>query len=264
MTSPRVAVLVPCYNEEAAIRQVVTDFRAALPEATVYVYDNNSTDQTIAVAKAAGAVVRTEKMRGKGNVVRRMYADIEADVYVLVDGDDTYEAAAARGMVDFDDGARGTQRLFLGKLLHREDGAAGNVVLIEDVHRFELGLGDRPRLHRLEHRAVVEVRVVVVHAGRIGPVGPHDVGASTRAGCDALDDGLAFALGKMDAWGLSTDSLHEDPWDYVHMTTWNFLPFLLKRVGVAPAWAVHITFAVWYASLAAFADRILGQAGGNR
>ena len=100
MTSPRVAVLVPCYNEEAAIRQVVVDFKAALPEATVYVYDNNSTDKTIEVAKAAGAVVRTERMRGKGNVVRRMYADIEADIYVLVDGDDTYEAVAARPMVD--------------------------------------------------------------------------------------------------------------------------------------------------------------------
>jgi glycosyltransferase involved in cell wall biosynthesis len=100
MTPPRVAVLVPCYNEAAAIRQVVTHFKAALPQATVYVYDNNSTDDTIAVAKAAGAVVRTEKMRGKGNVVRRMYADIEADVYVLVDGDDTYEAAAAAAMVD--------------------------------------------------------------------------------------------------------------------------------------------------------------------
>jgi glycosyltransferase involved in cell wall biosynthesis len=100
MTQPRVAVLVPCYNEAAAIRAVVADFKAALPEATVYVYDNNSTDDTIAVAQGAGAVVRTEKMRGKGNVVRRMYADVEADVYVLVDGDDTYEAAAARGMVD--------------------------------------------------------------------------------------------------------------------------------------------------------------------
>ncbi len=100
MTPPRVAVLVPCYNEAAAIRQVVTDFKAALPAATVYVYDNNSTDDTIAVAKAAGAIVRTEKTRGKGNVVRRMYADIEADVYVLVDGDDTYEAAAAVAMVD--------------------------------------------------------------------------------------------------------------------------------------------------------------------
>jgi glycosyltransferase involved in cell wall biosynthesis len=98
--APRVAVLAPCYNEAAAIGQVVKDFKAALPDATIYVYDNNSSDDTSAVARAAGAVVRLETMRGKGNVVRRMYADIEADVYVLVDGDDTYEAAAAAGMVD--------------------------------------------------------------------------------------------------------------------------------------------------------------------
>jgi glycosyltransferase involved in cell wall biosynthesis len=90
-----VAVLVPCLNEEAAIAKVVEDFRAALPGATVYVYDNASTDQTVAVARAAGAVVRVEPLRGKGNVVRRMFADVEADVYVLVDGDDTYSAAAA-------------------------------------------------------------------------------------------------------------------------------------------------------------------------
>jgi glycosyltransferase involved in cell wall biosynthesis len=100
MKDPRIAVLAPCYNEAAAIAKVVTDFKTALPEATIYVYDNNSTDDTIAVARAAGAVVRSEIRRGKGNVVRRMYADIEADVYVLVDGDDTYEAAASRGMVD--------------------------------------------------------------------------------------------------------------------------------------------------------------------
>ena len=95
-----VAVLVPCYNEEAAIAKVVTDFRAALPGATVYVYDNNSRDGTIARATQAGAVVRCEKRQGKGNVVRRMFADIEADVYVLVDGDDTYDAAAAPDMVE--------------------------------------------------------------------------------------------------------------------------------------------------------------------
>jgi glycosyltransferase involved in cell wall biosynthesis len=94
-----VAVLVPCYNEEAAITKVVTDFRAALPGATIYVYDNNSRDQTIARAAQAGAVVRSEKRQGKGNVVRRMFADVEADVYVLVDGDDTYDAAAAGDMV---------------------------------------------------------------------------------------------------------------------------------------------------------------------
>ncbi|TWB45396.1 glycosyltransferase family 2 protein [Nitrospirillum pindoramense] len=97
---PTVAVLVPCYNEEAAIAKVVADFKAALPDATVYVYDNNSRDRTVEVARAAGAVVRTEPLQGKGNVVRRMFADIEADVYVMVDGDDTYHAASAPALVD--------------------------------------------------------------------------------------------------------------------------------------------------------------------
>jgi glycosyltransferase involved in cell wall biosynthesis len=98
-TPPRIAVLIPCYNEEAAIAQTVADFRAALPMATVYVYDNNSKDQTIARAKEAGAVVRSEPRQGKGAVVRRMFADIEADVYILTDGDDTYDASVAPGLV---------------------------------------------------------------------------------------------------------------------------------------------------------------------
>ncbi len=96
---PRVAVLVPCFNEEAAIGTVVADFRAALPQATIYVYDNNSSDRTMAVARAAGAVVRHETHQGKGNVVRRMFSDVEADVYVLVDGDATYDAASAGAMI---------------------------------------------------------------------------------------------------------------------------------------------------------------------
>jgi len=95
-----VAVLVPCFNEAAAIDKVVRDFKAALPHATIYVYDNNSTDQTAAVAAAAGAEVRHETRRGKGNVVRRMFQDIEADVYVMVDGDDTYDASVAPVLVD--------------------------------------------------------------------------------------------------------------------------------------------------------------------
>jgi len=94
-----IAVLVPCFNESAAIGKVVADFRAALPAATVYVYDNNSTDDTSAVAAAAGAEVRREGRRGKGNVVRRMFQDIEADVYVMVDGDDTYDAQVAPRLV---------------------------------------------------------------------------------------------------------------------------------------------------------------------
>jgi glycosyltransferase involved in cell wall biosynthesis len=94
-----VAILVPCYNEERAIAKVVADFRAALPDATIYVYDNNSTDDTVAVAKKAGALVRHEAYQGKGHVVRRMFNDVEADVYVLVDGDATYDAPSASAMV---------------------------------------------------------------------------------------------------------------------------------------------------------------------
>ncbi len=98
-TAHRIAVLLPCYNEEAAIAQTVADFQAALPQAIIYVYDNNSSDRTVEVAAAAGAVVRSERMQGKGNVVRRMFADIEADIYVMADGDATYEASAAPELV---------------------------------------------------------------------------------------------------------------------------------------------------------------------
>lgn len=97
--SPRIAVLLPCYNEEAAIGPTIAGFRAALPGAVIYVYDNNSRDRTVEVARAAGAVVRTERQQGKGHVVRRMFADIEADVYVMADGDLTYDPAAAPTMV---------------------------------------------------------------------------------------------------------------------------------------------------------------------
>jgi glycosyltransferase involved in cell wall biosynthesis len=94
-----IAVILPCYNEEAAIAQTVADFRASLPQAKIYVYDNNSSDRTAEVAGAAGAIVRTERMQGKGHVVRRMFADVEADVYIMADGDATYEAAAAPRLV---------------------------------------------------------------------------------------------------------------------------------------------------------------------
>ncbi len=91
----RIAVLVPCYNEERTIADVVRGFRSALPQAEIYVYDNNSKDGTVGAARAAGAVVRTETLQGKGNVVRRMFADIDADIYVMVDGDNTYHAPSA-------------------------------------------------------------------------------------------------------------------------------------------------------------------------
>ena len=99
MSNARIAVLIPCYNEEVAIGQVVRDFAGALPDARIFVYDNNSKDRTREVAVLAGAVVRTETLQGKGHVVRRMFSDIEADAYVLVDGDGTYDAAAAPEMV---------------------------------------------------------------------------------------------------------------------------------------------------------------------
>ena len=98
-TSFSIAVLIPCYNEEASIRKVVEDFRTRLPDATILVYDNNSTDRTRQVARAAGAQVRSERLQGKGHVLRRMFADVEADIYVLVDGDDTYDASVAPIMV---------------------------------------------------------------------------------------------------------------------------------------------------------------------
>ena len=97
--SPKIAVLLPCYNEEAAIAATVAGFRAALPNATVYVYDNNSRDRTKEAAAAAGAIVRSERQQGKGHVVRRMFADIDADVYIMADGDLTYDPAAAPAMV---------------------------------------------------------------------------------------------------------------------------------------------------------------------
>ncbi len=99
-SAPRVAVLIPCYNEETSIGKVVKDFQAALPGARIYVFDNNSTDRTAELARSAGARVTLEMLQGKGNVVRRMFSDVEADVYVLVDGDDTYEAASAPRMIE--------------------------------------------------------------------------------------------------------------------------------------------------------------------
>jgi glycosyltransferase involved in cell wall biosynthesis len=119
--TPRIAVLVPCYNEEAAIAKVVRDFRAVLPGAVIYVYDNNSGDQTAARAREAGAVVRLEDRQGKGNVVRRMFADVEADIYMLVDGDDTYDASAAPDMVRrvIESGAD----LLTARRIHTEAGA---------------------------------------------------------------------------------------------------------------------------------------------
>ena len=96
----KIAVLIPCYNEEKTIAKVVRDAREALPEAVIYVYDNNSTDRTVELARDAGAVIRYEHMQGKGNVMRRMFREIEAECYIMVDGDDTYPMEYAREMAD--------------------------------------------------------------------------------------------------------------------------------------------------------------------
>jgi glycosyltransferase involved in cell wall biosynthesis len=130
---PRIVVLIPCRNEEIAISKVVAAFKRALPDAIVYVYDNNSTDHTILEARAAGAVVRREWLQGKGHVVRRMFADVDADVYFLVDGDDTYDAAVAPGMMkilldnqlDMVSGARYGAGCDANRIGHR----TGNLVL---------------------------------------------------------------------------------------------------------------------------------------
>lgn len=116
-----VAVLIPCYNEETAIGKTVADFRAALPDAVIYVYDNNSTDGTVKAARAAGAVVRNEAHQGKGNVVRRMFADVDADIYVLVDGDATYDAPSAPAMIS--DLIENHRDMVVGARVDREDAA---------------------------------------------------------------------------------------------------------------------------------------------
>jgi glycosyltransferase involved in cell wall biosynthesis len=126
--SPRIAVLVPSYNEEVAISDTVAGFRAALPEATIYVYDNNSKDRTMERARAAGATVRSESLQGKGNVVRRMFSDIDADVYVMTDGDATYDPSAAPEMVDLL--IRDNLDMVVGRRIHKESSAyrAGHVL----------------------------------------------------------------------------------------------------------------------------------------
>lgn len=137
---PRIAVLIPCYNEEVAISAVIRDFRAALPTATIFVFDNNSLDRTVEVAKEAGAIVRQVPLQGKGNVVRRMFSDVDADAYVLVDGDDTYHAASAHAMVtrlfaknlDMVVGQRVTDETAAYRSGHR----FGNWVLTEFVARL--------------------------------------------------------------------------------------------------------------------------------
>ena len=157
----RIAVLVPCYNEEAAIATVVQDFRASLPAAAIYVYDNNSKDDTTARAREAGAVVRTETRQGKGNVVRRMFADIEADVYVLVDGDDTYDAGAAPALIAklVEDGLDivSGQRIATGQSAYRHGHVLGNRMLTGlTATMFRVELHDLLTGYRIMSRRLVK------------------------------------------------------------------------------------------------------------
>ena len=129
--APKTAVLIPCYNEEATVAKVVDDFRRHLPDAQIFVYDNNSTDRTVERALAAGAVVRFERLQGKGNVIRRMFADIEADLYVMVDGDATYDAGAAPEMI----------RLLVDNQLDMVNGA--RITDIKEAYRLGHRFGNR-------------------------------------------------------------------------------------------------------------------------
>jgi glycosyltransferase involved in cell wall biosynthesis len=163
MTMPdaRIAVLVPCYNEDAAIGTVVRDFRAALPTATIYVYDNNSKDETVARAREAGAVVRNESRQGKGNVVRRMFADIEADIYILVDGDDTYDAsvapALARKLVEDSLDIVSGQRIATGQAAYRAGHVLGNRLLTGlTAMMFRVKLNDMLSGYRIMSRRFVK------------------------------------------------------------------------------------------------------------
>lgn len=157
----RIAVLVPCYNEEAAIGAVVRDFRAALPSAAIYVYDNLSVDGTAKRAREAGAIVRREERRGKGNVVRRMFADVEADIYVLVDGDDTYDAGAApmlvRTLVEGGYDIVSGRRLAVGTHAYRSGHVFGNKLLTWlTALMFDMKLADLLTGYRVMSRRFVK------------------------------------------------------------------------------------------------------------
>jgi glycosyltransferase involved in cell wall biosynthesis len=179
----RIAVLIPSYNEEAAIAKVVSDFKAALPRADIYVYDNNSNDSTGEVARGAGAIVRNEMRQGKGNVVRRMFADIEADIYILVDGDDTYDATTApvlaRKLVDDGLDVVSGRRVAVGGDAYRIGHVLGNRLLTGlTVMMFRLKIADVLTGYRVMSRRFVKSfpftaegfsieTELAVHAGRL-------------------------------------------------------------------------------------------------
>ncbi len=181
-------MLVPCYNEEVAVAQVVRDFRVALPGAAIYVYDNNSTDSTAAFARAAGAEVFAEKRQGKGHVVRRMFSDVEADIYVLVDGDATYHAASAPEMIErLLDGPLdmvAASRIDRGPDAYRAGHRAGNRLLSAFVAAvFGAGFNDVLTGYRVLSRRFVKSFPVLSRGFEI----------ETELAIHALDLGLAAA-----------------------------------------------------------------------
>ena len=168
----KVAVLIPCHNEEATIGTVVESFKTALPTATIYVYDNNSADRTVEYARQAGGVVRHERLQGKGSVVRRMFADIDSDVYVLVDGDATYDAAAATSMVDLLlsehlDMVNGSRVADAGSA-YRPGHRLGNSVLTSLVSlTFGSGLSDMLSGYKVLSRRLVKSMPLLSHGFEI-------------------------------------------------------------------------------------------------
>lgn len=160
--APRIAAVVPCHNEEAAVGKVVADLRAAVPGITVFVYDNCSTDATAEMARAAGAIVRTEYVKGKGNVVRRAFADVDADIYLLIDGDDTYDAFAAPEMISAlqsgpYDHVLGVRKASTGSDAYRAGHEAGNRLLNWVVAKtFGENVGDMLSGYRVMSRRFVK------------------------------------------------------------------------------------------------------------
>ena len=196
----RIAVLVPCFNEEVAIAKVVADFRAALPEATVYVYDNNSTDRTAETARRAGAVVGRETHQGKGNVVRRMFADVDADVIILVDGDATYDAGSVRALI-----ARLIQDrldMVVAARIHHDEAAFRMAPSHEGFHARDAARGEvQPRLvvqqqlvaldgaaQALLHREALVGELVHLRGVELERVAALALGAIHRRVCVLFDD----------------------------------------------------------------------------
>ena len=195
LSSLDIAAIVPCYNEEGAIGKVVTDLLTAVPTMRVYVYDNLSTDRTAEVAAAAGAIVRREERKGKGNVVRRAFADVEADVYVMIDGDDTYDAAALPSMITTllkgpYDHVLGVRRDVQEKSSYRPGHEAGNKAFNRLTSRvFGTHVTDMSREFEIETELTVHAATLRVPQIEV-PVGFKERAAGTESKLNTFSDGF--------------------------------------------------------------------------